>query len=249
MKSARKHFALLAAVPLVTGALWAGTAGAQQTDQRRTPAGTTDQTGARSGEVADARELVQNATRVVEQMKVDPQMKKLMNEAQGIFIVPNFVRGALIIGGRGGEGVMLARQKGGQWSGPAFYNVGGVSFGLQAGGETGSIAFLLMNDKAVNSFKRANEFSLNAEAGFNIVDYAAGAGVSTGQGRDVIAWSDTAGLFAGAAVGVGNINWDEEATRAYYSPDTVTPDAILSGKVKSPKGAAQGTALHEALKK
>lgn len=96
---------------------------------------------------------------------MDPQLKQLLGKAKGVFLVPEFGRGAVIVivGGRGGAGLVLAKDNG-QWSDPAFYDFGAISLGAQAGGSGGKVAFLLMTDKAVDAFKSGNKISLNSRS-------------------------------------------------------------------------------------
>ena len=173
--------------------------------------------------------LVNEAVGVVQKMQNDPQLKQLMQQAKGIYIVPNFGRGALVVGARGGEGVMLMHQDD-TWAGPAFYNMGGISIGAQVGGSAGEIAFLLMSDNAVNNFLSENAFSLNAGAGLTIVNYSANKQASWGKG-DIILWTDTEGAYAGATVSATDINWDEDSNRQYYNSQQVSPTDVLKGQV------------------
>ncbi len=179
----------------------------------------------------DAQQLVDNAVNVVQTMKKDPQLKKLMAKAKGIYIVPDFGRGALIVGGRGGAGVVLAHNNG-QWSDPAFYDFGAISFGAQAGASGGPVAFLLMSQNAVDAFKSGNKVSLNADAGLSIVTYSANAQASWGKG-DIVMWSNTKGAYAGATISVTDLNWADGNNKAYYGRK-VDPNAVLAGKVNSP---------------
>ena len=179
----------------------------------------------------DAQELVDNAVNVVQTMKKDPQLKKLMAKAKGIYIVPDFGRGALIVGGRGGAGVVLAHNNG-QWSDPAFYDFGAISFGAQAGASGGPVAFLLMSQNAVDAFKSGNKISLNADAGLSIVTYSANAQASWGKG-DIVLWSNTNGAYAGATISVTDLNWADGNNKAYYGRK-VDPNAVLAGKIDSP---------------
>lgn len=186
---------------------------------------------AASSEVRDTMQQVKNATEIVKQMESDPQVKKLMQQAKGIFLVPQYGRAGLGIGGRGGEGVLLVNNNG-KWSNPVFYNIGGVSIGAQAGAEIGQMAMLLMNQKAVQNFMQENNFSLTASAGLTIVNYTAKAQASAARG-DVIVWSDTEGAFANATVGVVDINYDEDENAAFYKKQQVSAKDITGGKVQS----------------
>jgi lipid-binding SYLF domain-containing protein len=155
--------------------------------------------------------------------------------------VPDYGRGALVIGGQGGEGALMVRE-GTKWTGPIFYNIGAVTIGAQVGGEGGSIAMLLMTDRALNRFKRDNNFSLIADADLTIVDYSAQAQESAANG-DVVRWSDTEGAFAGASTGVTDINYDEDANKAYYRVGDVTSYRILHGEMANPHAETLAEAL------
>jgi hypothetical protein len=79
---------------------------------------------------------------------------------------------------------------------------------------TGSMALLLVSDKAVQAFEsHANKWSLDGGVVLTVVDYSVG---KTEAAGDVVVWSDSKGLFGGAAVGVRDIPRDEDADRAYY---------------------------------
>lgn len=212
----------------------------------------------------EAEETLEGAAEVVQNMKSQESEKDVtseLHEAKAVFLVPNFTRAALGIGGAGAEGVLIVRQDntlgtqsgsaetgtkvasagdstqaaGGtnseEWSNPVFYNMGAVNAGLEAGVEVGQVAMLLMTDEAVEQFKQDSNFSLNADAGVSIVDYSNRAQASAGKG-DVVLWSDTAGAFAGLAVSVDGIVFDEEENVAYYGQQ-VQPEDIINGEVES----------------
>lgn len=191
-------------------------------------------------ETSEASDLVADATSAVREMKADPELADLLRRSRGVFIVPDYGRGAAVVGAQGGEGVLLAHRNG-EWSAPAFYDYGGISVGAEFGGTGGQIAMILMTDQSVNSFEGENTFSLNADAGFTLIDYSARGEGTLGEG-DVILWSDTEGAFAGVSLGASDVNWDDEENAAYYGR-SVTANEILNGQVSAP----QDQMLEEAL--
>lgn len=182
----------------------------------------------------DIMQQINGATKVVKRMETDPQLQKLLQQARGVFIVPQYGRGGLTVGVRGGEGVLLVNNNG-KWSNPVFYNFGGLSVGAQAGAEVGSMAMILVNQKAVDRFMQANNFSLTADAGLTIVDYTAKTQVTAGRG-DVIVWSDTTGAFAGAVIGVTDVSFDDDENAAFYKSQVSAKD-IIGGRVKNAQAA------------
>lgn len=215
-----------------------GVAWAQSSDDGTSGSSGSQQQASRKS--SDPMTQVDNATNVVRKMESDPKLKGLLQQSKGVFIVPKYARAGLGIGGRGGEGVMLANNNG-KWSNPVFYNFGGVNIGAQAGIEIGSLAMLLMNEKAVNNFMQDNKFSLTADAGLTIVNYTAKAQTEAGRG-DVIVWTDTKGAYADIAIGVTDIHSDASENQAFYKTKVAARD-ILSGKVK----AAQAGELTQEL--
>jgi len=181
-------------------------------------------------EQKDASEILAESSTIVEKMKVDPDLKASLDKAKGVFLVPDFARAAVIVGGRGGQGVMLANDNS-QWSSPAFYNFGSVSIGVQAGVTAGQVAMLLMTDEAVDQFKQDNNFSLNANADLTIATWEAVAEGKAGD-ADVVLWSDADGLFAGGSINVSDISYDKEANEAYYQ-QSASAEQIIDGEIES----------------
>jgi SH3 domain-containing YSC84-like protein 1 len=199
-----------------------------------------DQPSAAAQQASGEHQLVQNAEKAVDRAKSDSHFRDLMKQAKGVFIVPNMVKGALIVGGQGGQGVLLARH-GSTWSDPAFYSLGSISIGAQAGGEAGPVVMLLMTNKALNDFDAANNFSLNANAGLTIVNYAARGEGGFGKG-DVIVWSGTKGALASAAVSGTDISQNQQADQRFYGR-SVTTKEIIDGQATNASAAGLRSAL------
>ena len=85
-------------------------------------------------DATEARQLVERAKLTLDGFAADKVMgepvKKLLKTAKGVFIAPQVLRGAFIVGVSGGSGVLVARDGNGHsWHGPAFYTMGEASFG------------------------------------------------------------------------------------------------------------------------
>jgi lipid-binding SYLF domain-containing protein len=182
-------------------------------------------------EMMKATEHVNKAVQVVHRMEANSEMRALLQRAKGVFVVPQYGEAALGVGARGGAGVLLSRN-GNTWSNPAFYNMGGITAGLQAGAQAGAIAFVLNDQKAIDSFAQNNKFSLGADADLTLVDWSKKGAGSAGWGN-ITAWSDTEGLFGGAAINITDIDYDEDETAGYYNRQVAARD-VLSGKVRNP---------------
>src|SRR5579884_2748073 len=107
---------LAAALIAFSGSLALSGAQAQTMKQTndRLPASGTSQPQTAQQRAPDAKELVRDASRTVQEMKRDAKFANYMKQAKGIFIIPTLVKGSLIVGGEGGQGVLLAH-KDGRW--------------------------------------------------------------------------------------------------------------------------------------
>lgn len=226
--------AIVTALSLVL-VCWSGLA-TGQTDR----AGANTASRSTTSEAQKAMRHVDAAVNVVHRMEAEAGMDKLLQQAKGVFIVPEFGRAAFIVGGAGGPGVLLVK-RGETWSDPAFYTVGAISAGAQAGVQTGSMALVLNSDKAVNNFTRNNKFSIDANAGLTIINWEKEAQRSAGRG-DVVAWTDTKGLFGNLAVGISDIHYDARETSGYYNQKVAASD-VINGIVKNPQAATLKQAL------
>lgn len=221
----------------------AGTAGLALAQVGAAKEAGTPGTARQAREMQKATVHVEKAVRVVQQMQANPDIRALMQRSKGVFVVPDYGNAALGIGAKGGAGVLLVRN-GDTWSNPAFYNYGGVSIGAQAGAEAGAIAFVLNDQKAMNSFMQNNKFSLNADAGLTLVDWSKKGTGAAGWGN-ITAWADTEGLFGGVALSVADVDYDEDETSGYYRRQVAARD-VLTGKVSNPQAAALRQAIANA---
>lgn len=201
-----------------------------------------DQEIARTQLQTTANQHIDNARTAVAMLEKDPLMTEALRWSKGVFILPAYRRAALGIGASGGTGVLLRKRDNGSWSAPAFFKLGALGIGLQAGVEAGPFVFVLLNDKAMRQFMQRDSFSVSADAGLTVRNWKKVARGTVGKG-DVIAWSSAKGMFADAvAVSVDDIRYDEQLTSAYYHRSLSAGD-VLADRVSNDQ--AQG--LQQAL--
>ncbi|GAB3020462.1 lipid-binding SYLF domain-containing protein [Bowmanella dokdonensis] len=61
-------------------------------------------------ELQEAKDTLREAKTMVQAMKADSDVQQAMQSAKAVFLVPNYGRAALLVGGAGGEGVLLVKQ-------------------------------------------------------------------------------------------------------------------------------------------
>src|SRR3989442_11782712 len=107
--------------------------------------------GASADVALETRQLVEKATLAVENLAADANMaplRDLAKRAKGMFIAPQLLKAAFVVGASGGSGVLVVRdEKSGEWQGPAFYTLGGTSLGLQIGAEASGGGVLAMTGR------------------------------------------------------------------------------------------------------
>jgi len=184
---------------------------------------------ANSDAASRAQHTVDASATAIQQMQSNSEFQNLLKQAKGIFIVPELAKGAVVVGGSGGTGALLVHNNG-RWTDPAFFTIGSISIGAQAGGKAGPVTFFLMTDKAVAAFTQHNNFSFNGNAGLTIVNWSPTAQGSVGKG-DIVVWSGESGLFAGLSISGSDIVADTAEDQAYYKNDQVGTKQIIDNQI------------------
>jgi SH3 domain-containing YSC84-like protein 1 len=198
----------------------------------------------------EARQLVEKAQLTMESFAADSNMgavRDLLATAKGVFIAPQVLKGAFILGASGGSGVFLARQDNPKkWSEPAFYTIGGVSFGLQAGGEASEVTLLVMTERGVSALL-GNNFKLGADASIAVGPVGAGvAGATAALSADIISFSRPQGLYGGLSVDGSVIAVRDGWNSAYYGKSVTPADILVRGAVSNPQSAGLMAAVTKA---
>lgn len=146
--------------------------------------------------------------------KAIPQ--ELLDTAEAIAVFPGVIKAAFLIGGRGGQGVISRRIKGG-WTAPAFFNLGGGSFGPQIGAQKTDYILLIMNESGLNGLLK-DKFELGGEVGIAAGPIGREAAASTNPRLDagILSYSRSKGVFIGAALKGAVISPDNDLNEAIY---------------------------------
>jgi len=179
----------------------------------------------------DSAQLVDKAQMTLENFVKAQEMeafRNLLKDARGVFIAPQILKGAFVIGASGGSGVFVVRdRKTGTWAGPAFYTIGEASFGFQAGGQASEVILLAMTDRGVTALL-GNSAKLGADIGIAVGPVGMGAAASTANlSADIVTFASSKGLFGGIALDGALVKVRNGLNEAYYSKNNVTPTDIL----------------------
>jgi len=185
----------------------------------------------------DARQLVEKAKLTVEQFQTDSNMgalRDLAKKAKGMLIMPQMLRAAFIVGGSGGSGVLVARdEKAGKWHGPAFYTLGGASFGFQAGADAAEVIILAMTDRGVTKLL-SPQVKLGADISVAAGPVGGGAAAATaGLSADLVSFSMSKGLYGGFSVDGSVAGVRTALHQAYYGKPVTPTDILMKGAVKN----------------
>ncbi len=159
-----------------------------------------------------------------------------LDKARCIAIIPGDTKFAFILGANYGRGLAVCRTASG-WSAPMFLAVQGGSIGYQIGGSSTDLVLLFMNDHALHSllsdkFKMGGDVSVAAGP----VGRDASAGTDLKLTAEILSYSRTKGIFAGASLEGTEVEADKSGDRAMYGAD-VTRQNILDGSARVPVSA------------
>ena len=203
--------------------------------------------------LAEQQRIVEQSTRTIQRFAADPSMTWFRDKAQyarGIFIVPTVMRGAFFIGATVGNGILLARPDIiTPWSQPAFYDIGGASFGFQMGGDASELVLVIMTERGLKSFY-SSSFKLGGDA--SIAAGSDGSGIKGGTSptlsADIISFGHSQGGYMGISLGGAVVKASHGRNKAYYGIQVEPADILEKGKVRNTASAKLRTAVTEATR-
>jgi len=161
--------------------------------------------------------------------------RDLMDQYNGIVIIPHMINAGLGIGGKHGNGVALVKLDNGQWSDPVFVTLNGGSFGFQIGVQSVDL-ILVFRHKGVLSRVKNGDFTIGGDisAAAGPVGRNATANTDAALKAEVYSYSRSRGLFAGITINGANLGIDHKAITRFYGPGMTAQDVFMTGKNTTP---------------
>jgi lipid-binding SYLF domain-containing protein len=170
---------------------------------------------------SDEAERVAAATLVLSEiMGADDKgvPRSIMEKAEAIAVFPSLIKGAFIVGGQRGRGIISARDaKSGTWSAPAFLTITGGSVGFQIGGQAIDLVLVVQNRRGLEQLV-SNQFKIGADASVAAGPVGRDATASTDiqMRAQILSYSRTRGIFAGVSLNGSTIRQDRDANERFY---------------------------------
>jgi lipid-binding SYLF domain-containing protein len=183
--------------------------------------------------------LVDQARIIFKSFMIDKNMawfREHMHKAKGFLIIPELLQGAFWIGGSGGRGVLVVKDKTtGDWSQPAFYTLGSASLGIQFGGEKSEIIMMVFTQKGLERLYKSS-FKFGGDA--SIAAGPVGGGAKADVMTDFVSFVRSKGAFAGVSIEGAIVKANYKWNQAYYGKE-VSPVDIIQKKLVSNPGSAE----------
>ena len=126
-------------------------------------------------------------------------LDEYLKNSRAILIFPELYEGGLVFGAKGGNGILIIRRTEDEFSGPFFYSIGGVSFGLQIGMKSAQVAMTIMTNRGLNSILK-ERVKLGVDVDTALINTGVGySAESTLRLADIYSFSDNSGLFVGGS--------------------------------------------------
>lgn len=189
------------------------------------------------------------ATIVLNEMMSAPDKaipESILDKAEAIAIFPGVKKAGFVVGGQWGRGIISVRDAiTREWSSPAFLTMTGGSVGAQIGGTEIDVILVIMNRSGVERLL-SNEVKIGGEisAAAGPVGRAAEASTDLQLKAEMLSYSRSRGLFAGATVNGSAVKEDLDANKRFYGKALSSEDIVFERAGSSPPSVS---ALKRAL--
>ncbi|MGC1293750.1 MAG: lipid-binding SYLF domain-containing protein [Alloacidobacterium sp.] len=161
--------------------------------------------------------------------------KATLDHAKCILVYPGVKKVGIGLGVTYGRGVLSCREgesMTGRWSPPAMYTLDVGSLGAQLGSTSTDYVLLVMTQRGAQKIL-SGKLKLGADATAVAGSAGAKATGTNDPNIDILSYSQSKGLFAGASLGSASLATDDDANKSLYGKD-INATQIVSGSTTTP---------------
>ncbi len=166
--------------------------------------------------------------------------KKLLTHARCVAVLPEVLKGAFVVGGRYGKGIVSCMDDAGTWSAPAFIELSAASVGWQIGAQATDLV-LVVTGKDARKAMLQNNITLGAD-----LSVSAGPVGRSGEAKTdftstgIFSYARNSGLFAGISLEGAVLRPDTDSNANYYGKELTSIDILLAqADIQIPQGAQE----------
>lgn len=172
-------------------------------------------------------EKIHSATNVLKEFgKMKESIpRQLLEEYEGVVIIPKLINAGLGIGGKRGHGVAMVKLPNGKWSDPVFVTMTGGSIGFQIGVQSVDLV-LVFRHKGVLTKVKNGDFTIGGDvsAAAGPVGRSSSAITDYKLEAEVYSYSRSRGLFAGVSVNGSNLAINKSANAEFYGSNETSAE-------------------------
>ena len=156
----------------------------------------------------------------------------LLADAQGVAIIPRVIKAGFVVGGRGGHGFVMTKDKDGTWGDPVFVDLGGASVGFQVGVVSTDVVLVFRNRKSLDRLMEGKgKVTLGADAAVAAgpVGRMVAAATDGKLEAEILSYSRSRGLFAGVSLDGAAIHANADSNAMFRKPGQTVEKKLADG--------------------
>ena len=197
-----------------------------------------------AADLAKLEKRIQNCDEILNEVLQMPDKgipSDLLSKCAAVAIFPYVIKGGFFVGARYGKGIVVAHNpKTGKWKPPAFFTLGGGSFGFQFGAQAIDLILVIMNKRGLEGLLK-DRFTLGGDAAVAAgpVGRSASADTDLLLKAGILSYSRSKGLFAGVALKGAIIMPDKDANHTYYGGPVDVKEVLLGDNIIPPASSKE----------
>lgn len=189
----------------------------------------------RAEDVEDEAERARKAAGVMEEILAIPDKgipDRLVEKAHAIAVIPHTLRGAFVVGGRYGKGLIAHRNEDGSWSPPAYVRLTGAGIGFQIGASATDFVLVFTGREGLKPLLKGKiKLGADASVAAGPVGRTAAAATDVTLDSEIYSYSRSKGLFAGISLEGAALTMDDSANEKVYGRAVTAQEVLLEGGV------------------